>query len=109
MNDLKQAPERETLILRIIWMVLFFFVWQFAEILLLLVVLLQLLMRLIRGEVHTGVQQFGDSLSQYLAQIGRFATFNTEQKPWPFSDWPAPRPAESERIVEVPGNGGVQP
>ncbi|MEI0548619.1 DUF4389 domain-containing protein, partial [Klebsiella sp. 72742] len=31
-----------------------------------------------------------------LAQIGRFGTFHTDQKPWPFADWPAPRPADGE-------------
>lgn len=101
MNDLKQAPEREALILRVFWMVVFFFVWQLAEIVLLLLVLLQLLLRLLRSEVNAGLQAFGDSLSQYIAQIGRFATFNTEQKPWPLADWPIARPAETERAAPV--------
>ena len=88
--------ERESLILRAIWMLVFFFVWQLAELALLLVVVVQLIMRAVKGRVDQSLQAFGDSLSQYVAQIGRFGTFNTDRKPWPMSDWPTPRPADVE-------------
>lgn len=92
--------ERENLLLRIIWMVVFFFVWQLAELVLLAVVVVQLVVRLFSGRVNEDLQRFGDSLSQYLAHIGRFATFNTEYKPWPFADWPVARAPEVERVAE---------
>lgn len=85
-----RIQERETLILRLVWMLVFFCVWQLAEVLLLLVVLAQIGLRLLNGKTNTDLQSFGDSLSQYLYQIGRFGTFATEQKPWPLSDWPRP-------------------
>ena len=31
MNQSNQATERESLILRAVWMLIFFFVWQLAE------------------------------------------------------------------------------
>lgn len=86
-----RLQERESLILRLVWMLVFFFAWQLAELLLLLVVLAQVALRLLNGQVNTDLQAFGDSLSQYIAQIGRFGCFSTEQKPWPLSDWPRPR------------------
>ncbi|MNJ64515.1 hypothetical protein D3C77_604700 [compost metagenome] len=66
-------------------------VWQLAELLLLGVVLVQLGFRLVQGAPKRSVMDFGDSLSQFMAQIGRFGTFHSEIKPWPFTDWPAPR------------------
>lgn len=99
MNHSNQSAERESLALRVIWMLVFFFVWQLAELVLLGVVVLQLLSRLLSGDVNPGLLGFGDSLSQYIAQIGRFGTFNSEQKPWPLADWPVPRPPEMERVV----------
>lgn len=101
--------ERESLILRAIWMLVFFFVWQLAELALLLVVVVQLIMRAVKGRVDESLQAFGDSLSQYVAQIGRYGTFNTDRKPWPLSDWPQPRPADLE-VVEVvqPTPGGEE-
>lgn len=96
MSHNKQA--REILILRVLWMVLFALVWQLAELVLLGVVLLQLVLRLINGAPSRALMEFGDSLSQYLAQIGRFASFHSDEKPWPFADWPAAR----EPQVEAP-------
>lgn len=94
MSHNKQA--REILILRVLWMVLFALVWQLAELVLLGVVLLQLVLRLINGAPSRALMEFGDSLSQYLAQIGRFASFHSDEKPWPFADWPAAREPQAE-------------
>lgn len=96
MSDGNQELQRESILLRILWMVIFTIVWQLAEILLGAVVLLQLGYRLFYGAPNAGLLGFGDSLSQYLAQIGRYGSFHTEQKPWPFADWPAPRAPEGE-------------
>lgn len=101
MNHSPKAAERESLILRAIWMLVLFFVWQLAEVVLLVVVILQLIMRAFDGQPNAALQGFGDSLSQYVAQIGRFGTFNTDQKPWPMSDWPTPRPADIDAAVQV--------
>ncbi|TBU91310.1 DUF4389 domain-containing protein [Stutzerimonas kirkiae] len=100
MNRIQRTAERESLLLRGFWLLIFFFVWQLAELVLLAVVLAQLVLRLAQGSINQGLQAFGDSLSQYLAQIGRYATFNSERKPWPLSDWPVPRPADIE-VVQV--------
>lgn len=96
MNSSHTNAERQSLIMRAIWMLIFFFVWQLAEVVLLVVVVAQLVMRVLNGRANESLRGFGDSLSQYVAQIGRFATFNTDRKPWPMSDWPVPRPADIE-------------
>lgn len=101
MSTSQGNADRESLILRGVWMLVFFFVWQLAEIALLVVVVAQLVQRATSGRPNEGLQGFGDSLSQYVAQIGRFATFNTERKPWPMSDWPTPRPADLEMTPPV--------
>jgi hypothetical protein len=95
LNDSK-LTQRESIVLRIVWMLLFVVIWQLAEVLLAGVVLVQLGYRLVYGAPSAGLMNLGDSLSQYLAQIGRFGTFHCDQKPWPFADWPAPRAPEGE-------------
>lgn len=99
MSDDKQS--REGLILRVLWMVLFAIVWQVGELVLLGVVLVQLVLRLVNGRPQAGLMAFGDSLSQYLAQIGRFGCFNSDEKPWPFADWPTPREPEGEGAMPL--------
>ena len=100
MSDDKQS--REGLILRVLWMILFALVWQVAELVLLALVLVQLVYRLTSGRPHVGAMNFGDSLSQYVAQIGRFGTFNSEEKPWPFADWPEAQAPQGEAAYQVP-------
>ncbi|WP_046890150.1 DUF4389 domain-containing protein, partial [Pseudomonas aeruginosa] len=93
---------RESIAIRILWMLLFVLVWQVAELLLGAVVVIQLVYRLIYGAPNGSLMAFGDSLSQYLAQIGRFGTFHSDEKPWPFADWPSARAAEGEAAHSVP-------
>ncbi|WP_103308773.1 MULTISPECIES: DUF4389 domain-containing protein [unclassified Pseudomonas] len=96
MNDPQGQPQYESILLRVLWMVVYLLVWQVAQFILGAVVLVQLIYRLIYGAPSASLMNFGDSLSQFLAQIGRFGTFHSDQKPWPFADWPAPRTPEGE-------------
>lgn len=96
MSDGKQQLQRESILLRILWMVIFSVVWQLATMLLGAIVVLQLVYRLFYGAPNAGMLGFGDSISQYLAQIGRFGTFNTDEKPWPFADWPTAQAPQGE-------------
>ncbi|QEN46884.1 DUF4389 domain-containing protein [Pseudomonas protegens] len=102
MNDTNSEAKYESILLRVLWMLIFVLVWQVAQFLLGALVLVQLIYRLIYGAPNAGLMNFGDSLSQFLAQIGRFGSFHTEQKPWPFADWPAPRAPEGEAPHSVP-------
>jgi hypothetical protein len=96
MNDPKVEAKYESILLRVLWMIVFLLVWQVAQFILGAVVLVQLIYRLFYGAPSASLMNFGDSLSQYLAQIGRFGTFHSDQKPWPFADWPTPRTPEGE-------------
>ena len=96
MNDSKSETQYESILLRVLWMIVYLLVWQVAQFILGAVVLVQLIYRLIYGAPSASLMNFGDSLSQFLAQIGRFGTFHSDQKSWPFADWPAPRTPEGE-------------
>ncbi|MCF5805716.1 MULTISPECIES: DUF4389 domain-containing protein [Pseudomonas syringae group] len=100
MNESK-IQHNESILLRVLWMLLFLGIWHVAQIVLAVVVLVQLGYRLIYGAPSGSLMNFGDSLSQYLAQIGRFGSFHSDQKPWPFADWPAPRDPDGEAAHHV--------
>lgn len=102
MNESPKQAERESIVLRILWMLVFLLIWQVAQTLLGGVVLVQLIYRLFYGAPSASLMNFGDSLSQFLAQIGRFGSFHSDQKPWPFADWPTPRAPEGEAAHQVP-------
>ena len=58
-----------------------------VKLLIWLIVLLQTGSMLFTGSINPNVLGFGRSLSTYHYHILLFLTFNTEQLPFPFSDW----------------------
>lgn len=72
---------------RIIFMLIYAVIDSMVKLLLWLVVLLQVGSVLITGTTNPNILGFGRSLSTYHYHILLFLTFNTEQLPFPFSDW----------------------
>lgn len=80
--------------LRGLYMLLFVVIYHVAEFVVGVVVILQFLFSLVSGQTNTRLLLFGQSLSRYIYQILRYLTFNSEQMPFPYSDWPAAEPPE---------------
>lgn len=113
MHAFKQSITSADFWLHLFYVVLLALAWQLAELLLVLVVILQVGYRLFTGAPNASLTGYGNSLSQYLWQIGRYLTGATEQKPWPFLEWPAAdaewqrrrtaaAPAPAKPVVESP-------
>ncbi|OPX55811.1 protein of unknown function [Oceanospirillum multiglobuliferum] len=93
--------------LRIIFMLLFAVAYQIAELLIAISVLLQVIFVALSGEQNLFLRQAGANLSLFTYQVYRYLTFNSEQKPFPFSPWPEgdapdvdpyqPKPTDSDQ------------
>ncbi len=89
--------ERDPLFLTALYMVLFYFIFSVTEIALIILAIVQLLMMLLVDEPNPRLQRFGSQLAEYVASIVRYLAMKSEQKPYPFSDWPEdPYPQEDE-------------
>lgn len=88
-TELKQNLKRRETWLRLLLVVLFWLIYSVAEFVLAAVVLLQFGFKLITGECNQKLLYFGESLSQFIYQVVRFMTFNTDERPFPFTDWPS--------------------
>ncbi len=75
--------------LRLVFMVLFWIALRISEFAIGVTMLMQFVYRISQGEHHPKLMAFGDSLSQYVASIAAFQTYQTEDKPFPFGSWPA--------------------
>lgn len=84
----KDSIKSESFWLRSVFMVLFFVVYRIVDILVLLVAISQWLYVLLSGDANQGLRKFAKGLSLYVAQIINYLSYNTEEKPYPFSDWP---------------------
>jgi hypothetical protein len=49
---------------------------------------------LITANTSEQLRAFGASLGEFLRQIVRFMTYNSDDMPFPFADWPKPDPDE---------------
>lgn len=72
------------------FVVLFVLVLWFIRIVLALLAALQFAATLVTGRPVALALPFGRSLSFYIQEIALFVTYNSDQRPWPWSAWPEP-------------------
>jgi hypothetical protein len=90
-EDLKQHVRDSNAWTRLLFMLLFTVFYGVAEMVLTAVVVFQFLVVLLTGGRNARVLSLGASLSTYAYQVFRFLTYNSEQRPFPFADWPTGR------------------
>jgi len=86
-NDIIRQPGN--IWQRGLYMLLFAFLLGVAKFVVFTVVILQFLIVLLTEAPNAQLLQLGESLSAYIYQIMLFLTFNSEKRPYPFSDWPS--------------------
>ena len=91
-DQMKSRLTSKDVWVRGLYMIFFLIAWGLAEILLLFSALFQFLSALFTGSANLPLLQFGQNLSRYHYQIAQFVTFNTEERPFPFFDWPDDAP-----------------
>lgn len=88
-HELKENLKQKKTWLRGLYMLLFAIFYSVAEIVILVVVLFQFLLALFTARTNARLVLFGKSLSTYVYQVMLYLTFNSEDKPFPFGEWPA--------------------
>ena len=96
--ELKGNLAKKQTWLRGLYMVLFAVIYSVAEMVIAAVAILQFLLTLVTGKTNSRLLQFGRSLSLYVYQIMLFLTFNQEELPYPFSEWPSAG-ATNEHVI----------
>lgn len=79
----------------IIFYVLFWIIW--------LLVIFQFVTKVVTGGLNKHLENFSGGLTDYALQILQYVTFQSEQRPFPFSPWPGTEktaPAGEETSVE---------
>jgi hypothetical protein len=92
-QDLKTNVTRRATWLRGLFMLLFAVIFNIAEFMLLAIVVFQFLDVLVTGTPMPRLVGFGESLGRFIYQIVRYLTFDTDDRPFPFADWPGAAPA----------------
>ena len=74
--------------LRLLYMAVFGLLSFVARIVVWVVAVLQFLLVLITGKGNSNLRDLGQGASKWTYQAYMFVTFNSDTKPFPFSDWP---------------------
>ena len=93
-DDTKAHLSDRTVWARLLYMLFFFIAYGIAEFIAWVVALFQAVSALITGSANQTLLVFGNNLTEYVRQILAFVTFNSEDIPFPFSDWPDEGPAD---------------
>ena len=89
-REFEEHIKSRTTWLRLVFMVVFVFLYGISRFVVGAVVLLQFLWVLFTGETNERLRTLGQSLATYTYQIVRYLTYNTDSRPFPFDDdWPS--------------------
>lgn len=75
---------------RVLFVALFWIVSYVAQMVVAAVAVAQCVFVLVSNNPNSHLLKFGDSLGKYIHDILRYVTFNSDQRPFPFTDFPKP-------------------
>ena len=86
--NMSNEYEGKTGWLRIAFVVLFWVIFHFTQLVIAVVAIGQCGFVLLTNKPNKYLMQLGDSLSKYVAEILQYVTFNTDKRPFPFAEFP---------------------
>lgn len=92
-DELKENIKDQTTWMRALYILMFAVIYMVTEVVIALVVLLQFLFVLFTRQRNDKLLGLGANLSTFIYQILCYVTFNSDQRPFPFDDFPANTPA----------------
>lgn len=92
---------------RLVFMLLFAAVLHLASLVMWVLVGVQFLFSLLTGEDNSHLRKFGHSLSTYIYEVLKFLCYSSDEKPFPFADWPVS--AADEKSIAVNASPKTEP
>lgn len=89
MNDNNSLIKDSSVWQRLLYMLLFVIAYSVVETILTAIVVIQILFRLFTGKTNGRLLAFSAEASRYIYDVLQYLTFNSEEKPFPFNDWPS--------------------
>jgi len=106
-EELKENVQDSSVWKRLLFMLLFGFLYSVAEVVLVAVVIFQFLSVLFTGDKNDKLLSLGGDISTYIYQVLCYLTYNSEERPYPFADWPSGQgTADTEAPIADQGNAG---
>lgn len=88
-EDIKKNLKDRNSWVRGLYILLFVVLYNIAELVLMAIVIFQFGHKVITGKVSDKVMAMSKGLTRYIFQVLQYITFESEEQPFPFSDWPS--------------------
>ncbi len=86
--DIKNNAKNTDTWLRGLFILIFAVIFYFLYGLIWLLVIFQFVTKVITGELNRNLEQFSTKMTSYAMQILNYITFQSEERPFPFSPFP---------------------
>ncbi len=100
-EDIKKNLKNISAWQRLLFMLLFVVFMTVAAVVMTAVIVFQILVNLLTGRSNARALELGQSLARYIYDIWLYLSYNTQERPYPFADWPsgaqAPEPTRSAK------------
>jgi hypothetical protein len=87
-EEMRENLRDEGIWLRGVFMLFFLIAYNIAEVLIVLITLFQFVTVLLTRRVNETVLRLGNNLSIFAFEVFQYVTFNSNDRPFPFSPWP---------------------
>lgn len=106
-EQMKENLKSGSTWIRGLYMLLFCVLYGIAEIVLTIVVLFQFGTKLFTGNTNDRLLELSQNIASYIYEVVRFLGFNSEEKPYPFGEWP--KKAQGEKAAKPKENAIPKP
>lgn len=100
-GDMERVPEKKSIWMRFLYMLLYVMIMQVVKGLIFLLALVQFIFAAIGKTPNRPLQDFGQGLSTYLYDMNQFLFFNSEFTPFPFAGWNNGPPQDVYSVREL--------
>ena len=87
-EEIKQRLQKKEIWQRGLYILLFTVIYGFSKLVIMGIMLFQYVTWIVTGKTNGLLLGFSQGLSTYIYQITIFLSFNSDQRPFPFSAWP---------------------
>ena len=103
MNDnIKENVKNVDVWIRGLFIIVFGVILYFVFIIICLLVIFQFLTKVFTGDLNLQLSNFSKGLTRFVFQILNYITFQSEERPFPFSPWPeSDRSGGEDKPVEA--------
>lgn len=88
-DEVKGNLKNTDVWMRLLYIVIFYLFYGAAKVVLFVMVVYQFLSTLFTGKTNGRLLDFGKQLSEYIYQTVQFLSYTSDDKPFPFADWPS--------------------